>query len=89
VLLHAAVQPALDAATAGVGGEDEPLPRRAQLGEFGVQVLAPFVLVGCQLIGLPSWSQRKFSVIAPSASSRPSLRLRRRAVPRDIHLLAP
>ena len=34
VLLHAAVQLALDPAAVGIGGADEPCPRRAQLGEL-------------------------------------------------------
>ena len=76
MLLHASMQVALDSASVGVRGEDEPLPRRAQLGDFGAQSLEclsePFVLVGSQLV--TSSRSEKFSVIAPAASSGPPRR---------------
>ena len=52
VLLHAAVELPLDAAAVGVGGADEPCPRRAQLGELRVQAL-DVVVIGQR--DLPSW----------------------------------
>ena len=39
MLLHAVVQIALDRATVGIGGQNEPRPRRAQLGDLDAKTL--------------------------------------------------
>ena len=50
VLLHAVVEVALDAAAVGIGGQDEPLPGRAQLLDLEAQPVERFL----QRLDVPS-----------------------------------
>ena len=57
MLLHAVVQVALDLAALGVGGQDEPLPRRAQLRDLEAQPVERFP----QRVDVPSLQRRSTS----------------------------
>ena len=69
VLLHAVVQVTLDRATVGIGGQNEPRPRRAQLGDLGAQplelVARCFSLLGLQGYRPPGSGLSRLSVAAP------------------------
>ena len=86
VLLHAAVQLALDPATVGIVGADEPCPRRAQLGELRVQTLDLIVI--SQWTALPFvGSEGVVRDLAPDVKQRN--RRPRGGGHRVIHLLPP
>jgi hypothetical protein len=87
VLLHSFVELSLDAAAIGIGPQDEPLPRRAQLrqlepktGERLAQCLDGRSL---QLFRPPGRVLQELSVIARAASSSPARRVRDGSLPAD------
>ncbi len=90
MLLHASMQVALDSATVGVRGQDQPLPRRAQLGDLGTQSLEclsePFVLVGSHVIDLQS--VREVLRDRTGGVKRRTSSCARRAASQGIHVLA-
>ena len=76
VLLRAVVEVALDPAAVGIGGQDEPLPGRAQLLDLEAQPVerlpAALDVPNLQVIDLLLEDYRKLSVIEPAPSRGPA-----------------